>query len=336
MRKDALLYEKLDQSRVHCLLCAHECRIADGKPGFCGVRLNEGGVLKTLVYGDAIAANVDPIEKKPLYHFLPGTKAFSLATAGCNFRCSFCQNWQISQLTGDQADTAPHVHMMPEDIVSRAVTHRCASIAYTYTEPTVFFEYAYDTAEKAAEQGIRNVFVTNGYMTRNALETIQPFLDAANVDLKSFRDDYYRRLCKARLAPVLDSIRTMKELGIWVEVTTLVVPDENDSESELTDIAQFIAGVDRGIPWHISRFHPEYEYDHQRATPLSTLETARAIGQEAGLDYIYLGNVASDPNTYCPECGDELVRRDRPPLGGMNIANGVCASCGAVIPGVWQ
>ncbi|MBE0480035.1 MAG: AmmeMemoRadiSam system radical SAM enzyme, partial [Dehalococcoidia bacterium] len=256
MKKKAMLWEKTDEGKVHCFLCSHHCRIADTRVGVCGVRRNEAGELHTLVYAATISANVDPIEKKPLYHFLPGSTSYSIATIGCNFQCGFCQNWQISQAARQEGGLVSGYEMMPGEVVKEAQRFKCASISYTYTEPTIFFEYAYDTSRLAREAGLRNVFVTNGFMTREALDTIQPYLDAANVDLKSFREDYYKTICKARLKPVLDSITYMKELGIWVEVTTLIVPGSNDSEEELNDIAGFIAALDRDIPWHISRFHP--------------------------------------------------------------------------------
>ncbi len=291
MKKEAMLYEKLDDNRVHCVLCAHQCRISSGGFGFCGVRQNVNGTLYTLVYGEVIASHSDPIEKKPLYHFLPGTWAYSIATVGCNFKCGFCQNWQISQMTKRDGSSLGGRDFPPEAVVRQARQSGCRSVAYTYTEPTIFFEYAYDTAVLARNAGLSNVFVTNGYMTRKALETIRPYLDAANVDLKSFRDEYYRKLCKARLQPVLETIKTMKEMGIWVEVTTLVVPQENDSVEELREIAAFIAGIGKDIPWHISRFFPSYEMADGGPTPVSKLKEAERIGRDLGLKHIHLGNV---------------------------------------------
>jgi pyruvate formate lyase activating enzyme len=291
MEQEAMLYEPLSEGRVHCYLCAHHCRIAEGSFGICGVRQNREGVLYTLVYGELISARSDPIEKKPFCHFLPGTRSFSIATMGCNFKCGFCQNWQISQVNKRDGGELPFRELTPEQVVQRAVAEGCASIAYTYTEPTIFFELAHDTAAIAHERGLKNVFVTNGYMTAEALDSIQLFLDAANVDLKSFRDEFYRRTCKARLTPVLETISGLKKRGIWVEVTTLVVPGENDSEEELRDIAEFISGVSPEIPWHISRFYPQYEYGGAEPTPVRTLRTAERIGTEAGLRHIHLGNV---------------------------------------------
>ena len=290
MMQEAMFYNKAKGKEAQCYLCAHNCKIALGQFGFCGVRQNIQGVLNTLVYAQVIAANVDPIEKKPLYHFLPGSMSFSIATKGCNFRCGFCQNWQISQASGQ--NKAREVYkMIPERIVEEAKKNHCQSISYTYTEPTIFFEYAYDIAKVAKQAGLKNIFVTNGYMSREALETISPYLDAANIDLKSFREKFYVENCKGHLQPVLDSIKLAKKLGVWIEITTLIIPGHNDSASELSDIAGFIASVGKDIPWHISRFHPDYHFLNQKLTPIETLKKAEDLGKKAGLDHVYLGNV---------------------------------------------
>jgi len=336
MKKEAMLYERLDGRRVHCFLCAHNCKIAESKLGVCAVRQNIEGTLYTHVYARAIAANIDPIEKKPLYHFLPGSTSFSIATMGCNFRCGFCQNWQISQAPREEGPVPAGRELPPEQVVRQAKEHGCLSISYTYTEPTIFFEYAYDCSMLATEAGLRNVFVTNGYMTRQALDMIQPYLDAANVDLKSFSEDYYKRLCKARLQPVLDSITYMKQIGIWVEVTTLVVPGENDSDEELTRIARFIAGLDREMPWHISRFRPDYEFGDRDATPIETLRRAREIGRSEGLHHVYLGNVLEGSDTSCPECDETVVKRAYMGVENSRMKDGSCPSCGTRIGGVWR
>jgi pyruvate formate lyase activating enzyme len=337
MAKEAMLYEPAKDGKVHCFLCNHHCKIANSKFGFCGVRENRGGTLVTYAYGKVIAANVDPIEKKPLYHFLPGSLSFSIATAGCNFHCGFCQNWQISQISETEAQGMPGREFAPQEIVKRAKATQCRSIAYTYTEPTIFFEYAYDTAVLAKEEGLRNVFVTNGFMTFRALETIRPYLDACNVDLKSFREDFYKKTCRGRLKPVLESIRHMKELGIWVEVTTLVVPDENDSETELREIAEFIARVDPNMPWHISRFHPDYEFADSRPTPLETLRAAYRIGKEAGLKHVYMGNVPeAASNTPCPHCQEIVIRRGPFAVEENKMKGSRCPFCGKFIPGVFE
>ncbi len=336
MQKEALLYKTFDDGHVHCGLCAHRCRIALDQFGICGVRQNIGGTLYTYAYGRTIAAHVDPIEKKPLYHVYPGTQAFSVATIGCNFQCGFCQNWQISQLNvRDGGVNLPGEDLLPADIVAQAQRRGCRSIAYTYTEPTIFFEYAYETARLAREQGIANVFVSNGYMTPEAGEMIVPFLNAANIDLKSFRDEYYRKHCKAGLEPVLDTIRLLKSRGVWVEVTTLIIPGENDSEEELRDIAGFIADTGLETPWHISRFHPDYEFmDHEPTAP-EVLKRAGEIGREAGLRYIYLGNLAGVQNTSCPQCGNVLIGRSYYQADHVAVRDGHCASCGTPADGLF-
>lgn len=336
MIKEAMLWRKMDGNRVHCFLCAHQCRINESKFGICGVRQNIKGELKTMAFGDIIAANVDPIEKKPLYHFLPGSQSFSIATIGCNFKCGFCQNWQISQVNFKDGGSRPAREVSPEQVVRLAAQSQCSSISYTYTEPTIFFEYAFETAQAANRDRIKNVFVTNGFMTREALETVRPFLQAANVDLKSFNNEMYKKACRARLHPVLDTIKAMKELGVWIEVTTLIIPGENDSDKELKELAGFLSGVDVNIPWHISRFHPDYKFTDHAATPLETLKKAREIGRESGLRYIYLGNVAEGGNTYCYQCGTLVVERRYMGLNRINLKEGRCPNCGVSIEGVWS
>ncbi len=336
MIKEACLWEKLEQQKVHCFLCAHECKIAEAKFGVCGVRQNVRGTLNTMIYADVIAANVDAIEKKPLYHFLPGSRAYSIATIGCNFKCGFCQNWQISQAAAQEGYLSSGRETQPAKVVEQARKNECRSIAYTYTEPTIFFEYAFDVARLANEAGLYNVFVTNGYMTRRALDTIRPYLHAANVDLKSFRDDFYGKTCKARLQPVLDTISAMKSLGVWLEVTTLVIPGENDSDDELRHIAEFLAGVDPMIPWHVSGFHPDYEFTDHKATPLDTLRKAKEIGQQAGLNYIYLGNVMEGGNTFCHSCHRQIITRHYMGLDVNQLRDGHCPHCGVSSAGVWS
>ncbi len=334
--KEAWLYEKLDGGRVRCHLCAHRCTIADGKVGICGVRENREGVLYSLVYARPISQAVDPIEKKPLFHFYPGTTSYSVATVGCNFRCRFCQNADISQMPRDQGRIAGR-HVLPEDIVADALATGCRSVSYTYTEPTVFFEYARDIAVLARRAGLANNYVTNGYMTAEMLEAFYPYLDAANVDLKAFRDEFYRQQCGARLQPVLDTLRLMKQQGIWVEVTTLVIPGLNDDPGELRELAAFIAqelGVD--TPWHVSRFHPMYKMLDRGSTPVQTLERAWAIGKEAGLRYVYIGNVwgAKEEHTYCWNCGKRVIGRVGFSVRERHVRDGKCEYCGAAIDGV--
>ncbi len=331
-----MLYRSLEGGRVECFLCAHRCLIAASKFGVCGVRENREGKLYTHVYGEAIAAHIDPIEKKPLYHFLPGTTSFSIATAGCNFRCPFCQNWQISQVAKKDKAFEGGYRLSPEDIIREANRQRCRSISYTYTEPTIFYEYAYDTAKLARTAGLANVFVTNGYMTAEALNLIKPYFDAANVDLKAFKDETYKKVCGARLEPVLESIRLMKELNIWIEVTTLVVPGMNDGEEELASIARFIAGVSPEIPWHISRFHPDYKYTQSHATPLETLQKACSLGKREGLEYVYIGNVwGESEDTFCPKCGKPLLRRNGFIVEENKVKDGKCPFCAKPIAGVF-
>jgi pyruvate formate lyase activating enzyme len=337
MNKEALLYEKLDNKIVQCHLCAHQCKIADQKFGICGVRQNINGALYTHVYGRVIAANVDPIEKKPLYHFLPGTTSYSIATIGCNFKCGFCQNWEISQSTVRDGFESYGSAQAALDVVTTAQRSKCKSISYTYTEPTIFFEYALDCAKIAKEKKTYNNFVTNGYMTVQAIEMIQPYLDAANVDLKFFREESYRKICGASLKPVLDSIELMHKLNIWVEITTLIVPGLNDSQEELNDIAKFIVSVDKNIPWHISRFYPNYQFAGQEPTPEDVLKQARDLGYKAGLEFVYVGNVYGWGNdTVCPNCKKLLIKREVFSVLENNIKEGKCAFCKEIIPGVFR
>jgi len=334
MIKEAMLYRKLPEQKVSCFLCGHQCQIANSKYGICGIRQNKEGKLYTHVYGEVIAAHVDPIEKKPLYHFLPGTTSFSIATIGCNFRCPFCQNWSISQVNKRKDSGLSGHTLLPEDVVSAAEKYGCRSISYTYTEPTIFYEYAYDTARLASERGLANVFVTNGFMTAEALETFHPYLNACNVDLKSFREEFYKEICQGHLQPVLDSIRLMKKLDIWVEVTTLVIPGQNASTEELRRIARFIAKTDPDIPWHLSRFHPDYEFTSTPATPIEVLHKARSLGEEEGLHYVYIGNVYGESeSTQCPSCGKTLIQRDGFHVLDYKIQDSACPFCGSQIAG---
>ncbi len=335
MIKEALLYEKLDNNKVQCTLCAHRCVIDELKFGRCGMRSNEKGTLFTHTYGALIAQHVDPIEKKPLHHFLPGSRSFSIATAGCNFNCDFCQNWQISQQSTLKGTRAAE-NVPARAIVIAADRARCKSIAYTYTEPTIFFEYAYDIAIEARTKFIKNVFVTNGFMTEEALALVRPYLDAANVDLKSFSKKFYKQRCKAELQPVLETIRRMVAAKIWVEITTLIIPGENDSDAELKDIATFITSLSPDIPWHISRFHPEYEFTEREPTPIATLRRAYDIGKKCGLRYVYMGNVNEGADTCCYTCNEVLTRRVYYFSEKTAIKDGKCPKCGTVIAGVWE
>ena len=334
--KEALLYEPLEDGRVICNLCPHRCKIRDGGKGVCQVRVNRGGRLYTLVYGRVIAKHLDPIEKKPFFHVLPGSLSYSIATVGCNFQCSFCQNWSISQFMRLYGEV-PGKDLTPEGAVREALDSGASSIAYTYTEPTIFFEYAFDTSRLAREKGIINLFVTNGFITEEAVREIAPYLTAANVDLKAFRDETYRRIMKGSLSGVLNGIRAYRKHGVWVEITTLVVPGQNDSEEELREIAKFIKNLSPDIPWHISRFYPDYKMTDRMPTPIDTLVMAYEIGREEGLRYVYLGNVPGDPreSTYCPNCGSILIERWGFNILENNLRDGKCHSCGEKIAGIW-
>jgi pyruvate formate lyase activating enzyme len=334
--KEAMLYEKLSGGQVRCRLCAHYCVIGDGRQGLCHVRENRRGILYTHTYGETIAQCVDPIEKKPLFHFEPGSLAYSVATLGCNFRCRWCQNWPLSQPARSRKPP-DREKASPEQIVDSARQSRCRSIAYTYTEPTIFFEYAYDTARLGHEAGMANIFVTNGYLSYEALTLFGPYLDAANVDLKAFRDETYERYVGGRLQPVLDTLKIMKRRGIWLEVTTLVVPGINDDTAELKDLAAFIAselGID--TPWHISRFFPAHRMTDTPPTHTAVLRQARDIGREAGLRYVYVGNMSDEENTCCHECGAMLIRRNDYRIVEEHLnSDGRCPDCGTLIPGLW-
>jgi pyruvate formate lyase activating enzyme len=333
--KEADLYEKLPEGKVQCALCNHRCRIAGGQKGVCGVRENRDGVLYSLVYRRLISRNVDPIEKKPLFHFAPGSRSFSIAAVGCNFRCDFCQNYEISQMPRDR-NRIWGEDVGPEEIVALAKAAGCRTIAYTYTEPTIYFEYALEIARFASAAGLKNIFVTNGFMTEEALHAFHPHLHGANVDLKAFRDEFYRKRCGGRLEGVLQSLRVMKALGIWVEITTLIIPGLNDSEEELRGMVAFIAGLGKETPWHISRFHPMYKMLDRSPTSVETLAQARKIGLEGGLRYVYTGNVPGDEGegTYCPSCGSLLIDRFGFQVRKYRIVENRCYNCGAAVDGV--
>lgn len=334
--KEAYLYEPMDDGKVRCNLCNHRCVIKDGKRGICGVRENCAGTLISLVYGNVIARHCDPIEKKPLFHFMPGSHSFSIATVGCNFRCSFCQNADISQMPMDQKRVVGE-EMTPDEVVRDALATHSASISYTYTEPTIFFEMALDTARLAVSKGLKNVFVTNGYMTRECLREIHPDLHAANTDLKAFTPGFYKEQCGAKLEPVLKTLETMKEMGVWLEVTTLLIPGLNDSSEELRELAGFLVELDPDIPWHISRFYPTYRLTDVPPTPSESIHRARDIGREAGLRYVYPGNLPGDEGekTFCHQCGELLIDRFGFHVKRNSLKEGRCPSCQTEIPGVW-
>ena len=333
--KEAMFYERPGGSQVRCGLCRFKCLISDGARGICAVRENRGGTLYSLVYGKLCAEHVDPIEKKPLFHVMPGSRSYSIATEGCNFHCRHCQNYTISQV-GRSAPVRGS-ERTPQETVQRAIENNCASISYTYTEPTIFYEFAYDTARLAREAGLKNIFVTNGYISREALTTIAPYLDAANIDLKGFSEEFYRDIVHAHLPEVLDSIIEYKRQGIWLELTTLIIPGLNDSDAELQGIAGFIAanlGID--TPWHVSQFYPTYELTDRPRTPVATLRRARDIGLAAGLRYVYEGNVPGEggENTFCPSCLNTLIRRYGYVIDTNRISDGDCPDCGTAIAGI--
>ncbi|MDD3777715.1 MAG: AmmeMemoRadiSam system radical SAM enzyme [Actinomycetota bacterium] len=332
--KEAYLYRKLGKNRVRCDLCSHFCVIAEGDRGICGVRQNMGGTLYSLVYRKLISENADPIEKKPLFHFLPGTLSLSVATVGCNFKCFFCQNYSISQVERDSDIYGQDVS--PEKIVADALQAGCKSISYTYTEPTIFFEYAYDTARIAKQKGLKNIFVTNGFMSGACLEMAGPYLDAANVDLKAFSEEFYRERVGGKLKPVLENIKLMKQMGIWIEVTTLIIPGLNDSEQELRAIAEFLNSVSSDIPWHISAYYPQYK-SRIEATSADKIKQAQVIGKEAGLKYVYGGNIydLDLETTYCCQCGQPLIKRDGFAVSYNGLEAGKCPHCGVRLEGVF-
>ena len=342
MKKEAKFYEKLEDKNLRCLACSHKCIISEGGVGICGVRQNIDGRLMLLNYGKPVAIHVDPIEKKPLYHFLPGKKALSIGFLGCNFRCSWCQNWEISQ-TPKMFDSLEEkikfidensYRYSPEEIVNIALKYNVDMIAYTYNEPCVFSEYALDISKIAKKQGMKCVFVTSGYESDILLEGSKDLIDAYNIDLKCFSDETYLRHVGARLDFVLDTIEKIYKMGKHIEITTLIIPNLNDSIKELKDIAEFIKSLDKRIPWHVSAFYPCYKFKDRKPTTLDHLLKAYEIGKDVGLEYIYLGNVIGvDNNTYCPKCGNLLIERSLYDVKIVGIIDNKCTNCGYRIYG---
>lgn len=325
-------YDKLPGGKIRCKLCSHYCTLREGQTGVCGVNKNEGGKLVNLVYGKIAAIHIDPIEKKPLYHFLPGTRALSIGTVGCNMQCSFCQNWQISQIRKVEQQE----YVSPQELVQLAIRYDSKSIAYTYNEPTIFYPYARDVALEAQKYGIRNVFVTNGIESKEVVDDMKGIIDAANVDFKAYDEKYYKRELKAPFT-VRETIKRMKQNGLWVEVTTLIIPGINDQPEHLEKIARFIANeAGTETPWHLSAFHPDYKMTDRPPTPVTTLEQAAEIGRKAGLKFIYLGNVGKKNVTYCPNCGAALIERVGYILLAYRLIEGKCYQCNTQIPGVWN
>jgi pyruvate formate lyase activating enzyme len=334
--KEALFYDKLDNKSVQCHICPRNCLIPVGKRGFCGVRENRLGILYALSYGKLVSGHVDPIEKKPLFHFLPSTTAFSIATAGCNLRCKFCQNWEISQKKSDEVQ---YNYIEPQDLIKKVKESGSPTIAYTYTEPTIFYEYMLETAMLAKKEGLRNIMHSCGYINEEPLRKLTPYLDAANIDLKGFSDDFYKKLSDATLEPVLRTLKILKQEGVHLEITNLLLPGFNDDPEMITRMCVWIKeNLGADTPLHFSRFFPMYQLLSLNPTPVESLERARKIAQEAGLKYVYIGNLPGHPaeNTVCPKCGKLLIERKGYFVVQNNIQNGQCKFCGEKIEGVWN
>lgn len=338
---------------IECYACNHRCKIPKDGVGICGVRTNEKGKFNLVVYGRPCAVWVDPIEKKPLFHYLPGTPSFSIGTFGCNYSCTFCQNWDISQAPHEAKQQDPDRwkdyfknlvekcrKLSPEDAVNAAVSDGCKTIAFTYNEPTIFTEYALDIMDIAIKKDIKGVYVTNGYETKECWERLKGYIHAVNIDLKAFTDEFYRNICGARLEPVKDSIKIAKKLGIWTEVTTLIIPGENDSDKELKEIAEFLYKIDPEVPWHVTAFSPAYKMMDKPRTPPESLLKARAIGKEVGLKHVYCGNLPSSyadyERTICQNCGKTVVGRIGFSISENRIKDGKCSYCDAKIKGIWE
>jgi len=333
--REAMYYKKLEEGRVECEICPRACKIAPKERGYCGVRENMDGTYMTLVYGRACSANVDPIEKKPLFHFLPGARALSIATAGCNMECKFCQNWEISQFRPEQIRST---NLPPEQLVRDAKTHGIESIAFTYSEPVIFYEYMLETAKLAKKKGVKTVMISNGYIKEAPMSELCEYLSAVKIDLKAFTEEFYVDMCSGRLQPVLDTLRLLKKKGMWFEIVVLTIPTLNDSEEEIRQMCTWVhdeLGPD--IPIHFSRFHPIYKIKNLPPTPISTLTQARKIAMSAGLNYAYAGNVPGHvgESTYCPECKKIVVRRIGYRIADVAIENGACKHCKNPIPGIW-
>jgi pyruvate formate lyase activating enzyme len=333
---EAMYYKKLEESRVECELCPRACQVADLERGYCGVRENRDGKYHTLVHSRACAFHVDPIEKKPFFHYLPGTNAVSVAAAGCNVECRFCQNWQISQFRPEQID---NMKLTPRDIIRRAQRTNSPTIAYTYTEPVVFYEFMYDTATAARLDGVSSVMVSNGYIKEEPLIELCKHLSAVKIDLKGFTEKFYKETCSGELKPVLETLVTLKKQGMWFELVVLIVPTLNDSRKELTEMTAWVykeLGPD--VPIHFSRFHPTYKIKNLPPTPVRTLETARKIAMDAGLNYAYVGNVPGHPGekTFCPGCKEVVIERVGYTIVRNTIKDGKCGDCEHPIAGVWE
>ncbi|MDP3731695.1 MAG: AmmeMemoRadiSam system radical SAM enzyme [Candidatus Omnitrophota bacterium] len=334
--KEASFYEKLKNKFVQCQLCPRKCIIPDGKRGFCGVRENRDGILYVLSYAKPVAIHIDPIEKKPLFHFLPASTAFSIATAGCNLRCKFCQNWEISQRKPEEVE---YTYLEPADLIKKVKASGSPTIAYTYTEPTIFYEYMLETAKLAKAQGIKNIMHSCGYINEEPLRQLAKYLDAANIDLKGFSDDYYVKMVEASLGPVLKTLKILKEEGVHLEITNLVISGYNDDLALINKMCLWIKeNLGSDTPLHFSRAFPMYKLTSINPTPIQTLERARQIALDCGLKYVYIGNVGGNPaeNTYCPKCKKVVIRRVGYTILENNLENGKCKSCGEKIEGIWN
>jgi len=334
--KEARYYEKLENEEVRCLLCPKKCVVGDKERGYCGVRENRKGTYYTLVYAEPCAIHLDPVEKKPFFHVLPGSRALSFSTVGCNMECKFCQNWQISQTRPEQAYS---VHTPPEAIVDSAVKTGASSIAYTYGEPVIFIEYMEDVSKIARERKIKNLVVTNGYLNEKPLDDLCDVVDAIKIDLKAFEEKYYREICSAELKPVLDSIAHIFKRGVWLEIVYLMVPTLNDDMKLIRDMAKWLLDNTADyVPVHFSRFYPQYRLKNLPPTPVSSLETAAEILMDEGMKFVYVGNVPGNKyeSTYCPKCGKRIIYREGYRVKEVNVKNGRCAFCGEEIPGIWQ
>ncbi len=336
IRRKAMFWEELPENHVKCVLCPRECDVAEVERGYCGVRENQEGKYQTLVYGALCSANIDPIEKKPLFHYLPATTAFSVATVGCNIECKFCQNWQISQFRPEQVDSR---HVPPQQLVSACKGRGCPTIAYTYSEPVIFYEYMHDSAKLAKEQGVGSVMISNGYIQEKPLRQLCEQLTGVKIDLKAFTEKFYADTCAGELKPVLDTLEILKDIGIWFEIVVLVVPTLNDSPDEIRDMSRWVMDhLGPDVPMHFTRFHPTYRIKNLPRTPVPTLERCREIALEAGVHYVYCGNVSMHPgeNTYCHNCQHELIGRMGFRIRFNRITNGKCPKCDTSIPGVWS
>ena len=334
--REAMHYKKLDEQRVECEICPRACKVAPKERGYCGVRENVDGIYNTLVFGRACSANVDPIEKKPLSHFLPGSMALSIATAGCNVECRFCQNWEISQFRPEQVR---EMNLPPEMLVREASRRGIESIAFTYSEPVIFYEYMYETAKLAKKRGVKSVMISNGYIKEKPMAELCEHLSAVKIDLKAFTEKFYVEICSGKLQPVLDTLKLLKKKGMWYEIVVLIIPTLNDGEDETTEMCAWIHGeLGPDVPVHFSRFHPTYKIKNLPPTPISTLVRAREIAMQAGLNYAYVGNVPGHEgeSTYCPKCKKAVVRRIGYAILDVAIKNGKCKHCGRTIAGVWE